>query len=36
MATVTVRYIVHDVDDALAFYVDQVGFRIVMRPAPAA
>jgi catechol 2,3-dioxygenase-like lactoylglutathione lyase family enzyme len=35
MATVTVRYIVDDVDDAIAFYVDQLGFRVVMHPAPA-
>jgi catechol 2,3-dioxygenase-like lactoylglutathione lyase family enzyme len=34
MATVTVRYIVDDVDDAIAFYVDHLGFRVVMHPAP--
>lgn len=31
----TVRYIVHDVDAALAFYCGQLGFREVMHPAPA-
>ena len=35
MATVSVRYIVTDMDDAVGFYVDQLGFRVVMRPAPA-
>jgi catechol 2,3-dioxygenase-like lactoylglutathione lyase family enzyme len=30
----TVRYIVHDVDAALAFYCGQLGFREVMHPAP--
>jgi len=34
MATVTVRYIVDDVDDAIAFYVDHLDFRVVMHPAP--
>src|SRR4051794_23699126 len=34
MATVTVRYIVDDVDTAIAFYVDQLGFQVVMHPAP--
>jgi catechol 2,3-dioxygenase-like lactoylglutathione lyase family enzyme len=34
MATVTVRYIVDDVDAAIAFYVDQLGFQIAMHPAP--
>jgi catechol 2,3-dioxygenase-like lactoylglutathione lyase family enzyme len=34
MATVTVRYIVDDVDDAIAFYSDQLGFHEEMRPAP--
>lgn len=32
--TVTVRYIVHDVDAALPFYTDQLGFRVEMHPAP--
>jgi catechol 2,3-dioxygenase-like lactoylglutathione lyase family enzyme len=34
MATVTVRYIVDDVDAAIAFYSGQLGFREDMRPAP--
>jgi catechol 2,3-dioxygenase-like lactoylglutathione lyase family enzyme len=34
MATVSVRYIVHDVDAAIAFYRDLLGFDLVMRPAP--
>lgn len=34
MATVGVRYIVRDVDAAIAFYRDQLGFAEVMRPAP--
>ena len=35
MATVQVRYIVHDVDAAIAFYCQHLGFREVMHPAPA-
>ena len=35
MATVSVRYIVDDVDDAIAFYSEQLGFTEVMHPAPA-
>jgi catechol 2,3-dioxygenase-like lactoylglutathione lyase family enzyme len=35
MATVQVRYIVHDVDAAIAFYCQQLGFQAVMHPAPA-
>jgi len=34
MATVSVRYIVDDVDDAIAFYCDYLGFAEVMHPAP--
>ena len=34
MATVQVRYIVHDVDAAIAFYTEQLGFTLVMHPAP--
>jgi catechol 2,3-dioxygenase-like lactoylglutathione lyase family enzyme len=34
MATVSVRYIVDDVDAAIAFYRDQLGFVEQMRPAP--
>ena len=32
--TVLVRYIVHDVDAAVAFYTDHLGFTVVMHPAP--
>ncbi len=35
MATVQVRYIVKDVDAAVAFYCRQLGFTEVMHPAPA-
>lgn len=35
MATVSVRYIVDDVDAAIAFYRDRLGFAEVMHPAPA-
>lgn len=35
MATVQVRYIVHDVDMAIAFYCEHLGFQEVMHPAPA-
>ena len=35
MATVSVRYIVNDVDQAIAFYCQQLGFTEVMHPAPA-
>jgi catechol 2,3-dioxygenase-like lactoylglutathione lyase family enzyme len=34
MSTVSVRYIVDDVDDAIRFYVDHLGFTEVMHPAP--
>ncbi len=34
MATVQVRYIVDDVDAAIAFYVQQLGFHEDMHPAP--
>ena len=33
-AVATVRYIVHDVDAAIAFYCGNLGFREVMHPAP--
>ncbi|HWC21028.1 MAG TPA: VOC family protein [Flexivirga sp.] len=33
MPTVSVRYIVHDVDEAIAFYVGRLGFTEVMHPA---
>ena len=35
MASVQVRYIVHDVDAAIAFYTARLGFELVMHPAPA-
>jgi catechol 2,3-dioxygenase-like lactoylglutathione lyase family enzyme len=35
MATVSVRYIVDDVDAAIDFYCSQLGFDEVMHPAPA-
>jgi catechol 2,3-dioxygenase-like lactoylglutathione lyase family enzyme len=35
MATVQVRYIVTDVDAAVKFYRDRLGFTEVMHPAPA-
>jgi catechol 2,3-dioxygenase-like lactoylglutathione lyase family enzyme len=35
MSTVSVRYIVHDVDAALAFYRDRLGFSEQMHPDPA-
>ncbi len=34
MATVSVRYIVDDVDAAIAFYCKQLGFDEIMHPAP--
>ncbi|HEY2160964.1 MAG TPA: VOC family protein [Solirubrobacteraceae bacterium] len=34
MATVSVRYIVDDVDTAIAFYCGPLGFTEVMHPAP--
>jgi catechol 2,3-dioxygenase-like lactoylglutathione lyase family enzyme len=34
MATVSVRYIVHDVDEAIRFYCDELGFTERMHPAP--
>jgi catechol 2,3-dioxygenase-like lactoylglutathione lyase family enzyme len=35
VATVSVRYIVHDVDAAIACYCGHLGFREQMHPAPA-
>jgi catechol 2,3-dioxygenase-like lactoylglutathione lyase family enzyme len=35
MSSVSVRYIVQDVDEAIAFYRDQLGFAVEMHPAPA-
>ena len=34
MATVSVRYIVDEVDTAIAFYRDRLGFKLEMHPAP--
>ncbi len=34
MATVSVRYIVNDVDEAISFYCEQLGFTEEMHPAP--
>ena len=34
MPSVSVRYIVDDVDDSIAFYCDRLGFTEVMHPAP--
>ena len=34
MTTVSVRYIVNDVDEAIDFYTRQLGFRKQMHPAP--
>ena len=34
MATVSVRYIVHDVDAAIAFYTEGLGFGVELNPAP--
>ena len=34
MPSVSVRYIVHDVDAAIAFYRERLGFHEVMHPAP--
>ena len=34
MATVSVRYIVDDVDRAIAFYTELLDFKLMMHPAP--
>jgi catechol 2,3-dioxygenase-like lactoylglutathione lyase family enzyme len=34
MSTVSVRYIVNDVDAAIDFYTQQLGFRVDMHPSP--
>ena len=34
MSTVSVRYITDDVDAAVAFYVERLGFALEMRPGP--
>jgi len=35
MSTVSVRYVVNDVDDAIAFYCTHLGFEELMHPDPA-
>jgi catechol 2,3-dioxygenase-like lactoylglutathione lyase family enzyme len=34
MASVRVRYFVHDVDEAIAFYSERLGFDVELHPAP--
>ena len=34
MTTVSVRYVTDDVDAAVAFYVERLGFNVEMRPGP--
>jgi catechol 2,3-dioxygenase-like lactoylglutathione lyase family enzyme len=34
MSTVSVRYIVNDIDESISFYRDQLGFKEEMHPAP--
>ena len=34
MSTVSVRYLVHDVDEAVRFYRDHLGFEVEMHPSP--
>ena len=34
MATATVRYLVNDLDDAVDFYRDLLGFEVELRPSP--
>jgi catechol 2,3-dioxygenase-like lactoylglutathione lyase family enzyme len=34
VSNISVRYIVHDVDAAIAFYTQHLGFEVVMHPAP--
>ena len=34
MTTVSVRYITDDVDAAVAFYVERLGFNVEMQPGP--
>ena len=34
MSKVSIRYIVNDVDAAIPFYVDMLGFQVDMHPAP--
>ena len=34
MATVSVRYIVDDAEEAISFYTGRLGFRVELNPAP--
>jgi catechol 2,3-dioxygenase-like lactoylglutathione lyase family enzyme len=34
MATVSVRYIVNEIDEAISFYCEHLGFTEQMHPAP--
>jgi len=34
MTTVNVRYIVRDVEEAIAFYIEHLGFEVQMHPGP--
>jgi catechol 2,3-dioxygenase-like lactoylglutathione lyase family enzyme len=34
MATVQIRYIVNDVDEAIPFYTEHLGFKLDLHPAP--
>lgn len=34
MMSTSIRYIVYEVDDAIAFYRDRLGFAVTMHPAP--
>ena len=34
MSAVSVRYLVHDVDAAIAFYTQQLGFQVDLHPGP--
>lgn len=34
MATVSVRYVVHDVEEAISFYTRHLGFGVELHPAP--
>jgi catechol 2,3-dioxygenase-like lactoylglutathione lyase family enzyme len=34
MASVSIRYIVDDVDEAIPFYCEHLGFELLMHPAP--
>jgi catechol 2,3-dioxygenase-like lactoylglutathione lyase family enzyme len=34
MGTVSVRYMVHDLDAAIAFYTGHLGFAVALRPGP--